>query len=513
MLGTSRLVPGNGGGRRRRHARRLPELVRNADFVSSVAGREEERFRANLRSGMALFETELAIGELIGGETAFRLHDTHGFPIELTREIAAGRGARVDDSGFVVAMERQRDQSREAGRGKATGPHRIADYREIVEQFGPTTFIGYSAMEGEARVLAVLDAPRQERGGDLPRPDPLLCRVRRAGRDTGIISTATGRAMVLDTTLALPGLHRHLAVVESGCLTRARMRAQVDAERRTAIRRNHTGTHLLHWALREVLGSHVKQHGSLMAPDRLRFDFTHYNQVTRAELDEVEDLVNGQVLADMDVVTEEMPRAEAEPRVRSPSSGKSTGSGSGWYTPVSAPRTVRRDPCRTTGDDRAARDRVRGLHRVQPAPGRGLDGHRHAGTVAVQRSPARARRRLLKTSPESWRRHRAPAHRVAGGPGRPQDRPPGRPGRRSGSLSGGRPAALWLAAATASAPTVCGSWRWPYVPSRESRPSCSAAAPKKARSRSWPRSRRATRWSARAGGRRPPDARRRRGRP
>ena len=118
---------------------------------------------------------------------------------------------------------------------------------------------------------------------------------------------------MLDTTLALPGLHRHLAVVEKGFLTPGQdASASVDAERRTAIRRNHTGTHLLHWALREVLGPHVKQHGSLVAPDRLRFDFTHYAQVSRAELDEVEDLVNAEILADMEVITEELPRAEAE---------------------------------------------------------------------------------------------------------------------------------------------------------------------------------------------------------
>jgi alanyl-tRNA synthetase len=131
--------------------------------------------------------------------------------------------------------------------------------------------------------------------------------------DTGIISTGTGRALVLDTTLALPGLHRHLAAVEHGYISPGQeAQASVDAERRAAIRRNHTGTHLLHWALREVLGNHVKQQGSLVAPDRLRFDFTHYAPVTRSELDRVEDLVNTAVLEDMTVLTEELARAEAE---------------------------------------------------------------------------------------------------------------------------------------------------------------------------------------------------------
>ncbi|HXW79735.1 MAG TPA: DHHA1 domain-containing protein, partial [Acidimicrobiales bacterium] len=131
--------------------------------------------------------------------------------------------------------------------------------------------------------------------------------------DTGVISTGTGRARVVDTTYALPGLHRHLAVAEEGYISPGQeARAAVDGERRAAIRRNHTGTHLLHWALREVLGPHVKQQGSLVAPDRLRFDFTHYAPVSRTELDEVEDLVNSEILGDMAVVTEEMPRAEAE---------------------------------------------------------------------------------------------------------------------------------------------------------------------------------------------------------
>ena len=131
--------------------------------------------------------------------------------------------------------------------------------------------------------------------------------------DTGLISTGTGRVLVLDTTLALPGLHRHLAAIEHGYISPGQeAKASVDAERRAAIRRNHTGTHLLHWALREVLGKHVKQQGSLVAPDRLRFDFTHYAPVTRAELDRVEDLVNTEVLEDMKVLTEELARAEAE---------------------------------------------------------------------------------------------------------------------------------------------------------------------------------------------------------
>jgi alanyl-tRNA synthetase len=291
-----------------------PDLVANADFVSGVAAREEERFRANLRSGMALLEAELASAELIGGETAFKLHDTHGFPIELTREIAAGRGAGVDDEGYGLAMQRQREQSREAGRGKTGGAQaNLPAYREIVEQFGPSVFTGHTALGGQARVLAVLDGEEDGTVEIFLDRTPFYAESGGQVGDTGTISTSTGSALVTGTTAALPGLHRHVAVISEGRLSAGQeAEVAVDTERREAIRRNHTGTHLLHWALREVLGPHVKQQGSLVAPDRLRFDFTHYAPVTRAEMDQIEDLVNTQVLGDMEVMTEELPRAEAE---------------------------------------------------------------------------------------------------------------------------------------------------------------------------------------------------------
>jgi alanyl-tRNA synthetase len=315
MLGTSRLVcPDMVEAVVEVMRDAYPDLARNADFVASVAGREEERFRASLRSGMALLEAELAAGPAIGGETAFKLHDTHGFPVELTREIAAGRGAVVDEDGFAVAMGRQREQSREGGKGKAGAEHAsLPEYKEILEQFGPTTFIGYEALEGDARVLAVLELDKKGQVEIFLDRTPFYAESGGQVGDTGIISTGTGRALVLDTALALPGLHRHLAAIEQGYISPGQeARVAVDTERRAAIRRNHTGTHLLHWALREVLGTHVKQQGSLVAPDRLRFDFTHYAPVTRAELDRVEDLVNTEVLEDMTVLTEELARAEAE---------------------------------------------------------------------------------------------------------------------------------------------------------------------------------------------------------
>ena len=405
-----------------------PDLVHNADFVSGVAAREEERFRANLRSGMTLLEAELAAGPVIGGETAFKLHDTHGFPIELTREIAAGRGAALDDDGFALAMQRQREQSREAGRGKGgAGQGNLAAYREIVDQFGPTMFTGYTALEGRGRVLAVLEGEEKGTVEIFLDRTPFYAESGGQVGDTGTISTPTGRALVRGTTPALPGLHRHVAVVTDGHLTAAQeAEVAVDAGRRAAIRRNHTGTHLLHWALRQVLGQHVKQQGSLVAPDRLRFDFTHYAPVTRAEMDQIEDLVNAQILGDMEVVTEELPRAEAEAKGAIAFFGDKYGErvrvvhAGGHSVELCGGTHVERlgmiGPVEVVSGE---------LDRVQPAPGGSLDRHRHPGTAAGQRGAPGSRRRPAEGDARgAWRRHRAAPAGAARSPGPIEGCPP-----------------------------------------------------------------------------------------
>jgi alanyl-tRNA synthetase len=288
-----------------------PDLPRNRDFIESVIAREEERFRHTLKSGLALLEAEMEKGAL-SGEVAFRLHDTHGFPIELTRELAAEHGASVDLDGFETAMSAQRERARADAKGKATGELAASAYRELVESFGPTEFTGYSEYESTARVLAVLDAE----GGDVEiflDRTPFYAEGGGQVGDIGVIETDTGRAQVLDTTAALPGLHRHRAHITEGTINAGQdARAAIDGPRRDAIRRNHTGTHLLHWALREVLGTHVKQQGSLVAPDRLRFDFSHYEAVTPDELTRVEDLANARILADEKVHAFETSKGHAE---------------------------------------------------------------------------------------------------------------------------------------------------------------------------------------------------------
>jgi alanyl-tRNA synthetase len=300
-----------------------PDLVRNADFVTGVASREEERFRATLRSGMTRLTAELERAAVVSGEVAFGLHDTHGFPVELTREIAAEQGKGVDEAGFASAMAVQRELSKGKGKG-ATGSSsdRVGAYRAILDESGPTTFVGYVHETVTARVLEVLEAAGGDDGPDgdkTPRWEifldstPFYAEGGGQVGDTGTIETDSGLARVLDTTVAVPGLTRHLVTFEEGEIRPGQAAtAVIDTVRRAAIRRNHTGTHLLHWALRTVLGDHVKQQGSLVAPDRLRFDFTHYGPVGPDEIARIEDLVNEQVLADPAVDIREMSRAEAD---------------------------------------------------------------------------------------------------------------------------------------------------------------------------------------------------------
>jgi alanyl-tRNA synthetase len=273
-----------------------PDLVAGRDHVVEMIGREEERFRQTLERGSALLDAELdaldGTSEL-GGQVAFVLHDTYGFPLEVTKEMAELRGVGVDEDGFSAAMAEQRERSRAAGRrtGVAAGGQADAE-RAVLAEHGPTVFTGRDEDTSTATVLAVV--------GDAVFLDRTPFYAESGGQvgDTGTITTPTGTARVLDTTLALPGLHRHTVEVTDGVIEPAQpATASIDAARRAAIRRNHTATHLLHWALREVLGPHVKQQGSLVAPDRLRFDFAHHSAMTAEQVAAVEDLANAEVLS------------------------------------------------------------------------------------------------------------------------------------------------------------------------------------------------------------------------
>ncbi|MGH9178786.1 MAG: alanine--tRNA ligase, partial [Acidimicrobiales bacterium] len=228
-----------------------PELVRNAEFVADIVAREEAKFRQTLRLGLSALDTALEEATEVPGAVAFRLHDTFGFPIELTREIAAERHATVDEEGFRQAMEKQRRRAR-ADRSTTAAGGEGRDYRELLDQFGTTDFTGYGEYQTPTRVLAVLPGEDGTVEVFLDR-SPFYAESGGQVGDTGLIVTEQGRANVLDTTAPLPGLHRHTARLLEGALEPGQEAvAAIDAARRDAIRRNHTGTHLLHWALREV---------------------------------------------------------------------------------------------------------------------------------------------------------------------------------------------------------------------------------------------------------------------
>jgi alanyl-tRNA synthetase len=288
-----------------------PEIVKSRDLVIGVVSREEERFRQTLARGLEFLDDVLARGN-VNGDDAFFLHDTLGFPIDLTREIASERNRRVDHDGFQSRMAEQRARAKEAHKaagGRDDAPLEL--YRELLEEVGPTEFTGRQEYETVgATVKALVGGHERLAQADagttlavvLDRTPFYAASGGQIG-DTGVLETGDGaRVRVTDTQYGLPGLVIHLGVVEAGTLTDgAELVARIDGERRDAIRRNHTATHVLHWALREVLGDHVQQAGSYVGPDRLRFDFSHYEAVSPSALAEIEALANAEVISDAPV--------------------------------------------------------------------------------------------------------------------------------------------------------------------------------------------------------------------
>ena len=301
-----------------------PELATNSDFILGVITREEEKFRSTLRTGLSILEGEFSgKAKSISGSSAFALHDTYGFPLELTQEIASERGVSVDTDGFESEMTQQRERAKSARKNEAADPQRVAAYKSLVDVNGATNFVGYDRDATDATVLAVLGPFDHEDGSAVYEmfldSSPFYAESGGQVGDTGtIVSTAstsgqpTASAQVIDTTFAAPGLRRHLVRITRGSFAAGdRVHAAIDSIARAATRRNHTATHVLHWALREVLGEHVKQAGSLVAPDRLRFDFSHYEAVTAAEIRRIEQLSNAQVIANSRVTAEEMSKQAA----------------------------------------------------------------------------------------------------------------------------------------------------------------------------------------------------------
>jgi alanyl-tRNA synthetase len=290
-----------------------PALVRDLDLVLATVEREEGHFRRTLEAGSLILDEELAKGTgRVPGEVAFRLHDTHGFPIELTVEMAAEAGSEVDLAGFETAMALQRRRAQADARARRATGGDEATYRDLLDTSGSTLFTGYERYEGPATVVAVLAGSEPDAAEIVLDRTPFYAESGGQVGDTGSITTETGKATVTDTQSVLPGLVVHRARVEGELFPGQDALAVIDAPRREATRRNHTGTHLLHSALRQVLGDHVRQQGSSVAPDRLRFDFSHHQAVRPEELAAVAEMANRDVLDDAPVEVVETSKTEAE---------------------------------------------------------------------------------------------------------------------------------------------------------------------------------------------------------
>ena len=273
-----------------------PEVLENHAFIRDVVEREEVRFRETLGRGLVLLEGAVAgleDGEPLDGSVTFLLHDTYGFPFEVTEEIARERDVELDRDGFEAELAEQRRRAREDFVSRSVETGDLTPYLEVVEEFGETEFVGRDRDESTAHVLAVTD-----RGVVLDRT-PFYAEAGGQIGDTGhlYLDGSDEALAVSDTTYVVAGLHLHHVEGAAGRLRPGQgVRAVIDSERRAAIRRHHTGTHILHWALRAVLGTHVKQQGSLVAPDRLRFDFSHYSGLSNDEIGAIEDLANSEIL-------------------------------------------------------------------------------------------------------------------------------------------------------------------------------------------------------------------------
>ncbi|MPZ55055.1 MAG: alanine--tRNA ligase [Rhizobiales bacterium] len=298
-----------------------PELVRAEALVTETLKLEETRFRRTLERGLAILEEKsgtLKKGDMFDGETAFTLYDTYGFPLDLTQDALRVCGIGVDIASFTDAMERQRAQARAswAGSGEAATE---AVWFALRERIGTTEFLGYDTESAEGVVAALIrdgaevDALKTgESGAVILNQTPFYAESGGQVGDTGIMTGDGARFRVVDTQKKAGDLFVHLGTVEAGTLKQGMALAlDVDHDRRTAIRGNHSATHLLHEALRQVLGDHVAQKGSLVAPDRLRFDFSHPKPMSAEEIERVEDIANDIVLQNAPVTTRLMAQDDA----------------------------------------------------------------------------------------------------------------------------------------------------------------------------------------------------------
>lgn len=300
-----------------------PELVEKSALIDGILTAEEERFGATLDAGESKLTAELKQledGAQLSGEVAFLLHDTYGFPIDLTREIAANAGHVVDMDAFDAAMTEQRERARKSANRDAWG-NAQSIWVALSDRLDETVFDGYdnNELSGVRVVALVQDGQEVESASAGSEVEVVLDRTpfyaEMGGQvgDTGKLTAPGLYVHVTDTKHRDGGLESHVGVVEEGTISVGdSVTATIDAGRRELIRRNHTATHLLDAALKKVLGDHVNQAGSLVAPDRMRFDFTHFEALTKDELDRIEGMVNAEIFAAKPVVTQIMSIEDAK---------------------------------------------------------------------------------------------------------------------------------------------------------------------------------------------------------
>ncbi len=301
-----------------------PELAEKEEYIRKVIRIEEERFAATIDQGIAIlneFITELKASgrSVLPGSMAFKLHDTYGFPLDLTREIAEEAGLTVDEEGFKAEMNEQKKKAREALKSRETSAWG-QDLAAGLDKSLKTEFVGYGSYSSESNILyIIIDGEQSENAQQGDEVTVILDRTpfyaESGGQvaDTGTITTKNGVVRVNDCKKTAEGLYLHNGVVEEGIIEKGtEVTASIDVERRLSIARNHTTTHLLQKALQNVLGNHVTQAGSLVEPDRLRFDFHHFSAMTKDELKRVENEVNAKILENLVVDVREMPVDEAK---------------------------------------------------------------------------------------------------------------------------------------------------------------------------------------------------------
>ena len=290
-----------------------PELVRGQALITQTLFNEEAKFRETLARGLKILEEEKSLlkdGEMFSGQSAFKLYDTYGFPLDLTQDILKSNNIKVDTAGFEQSMQEQKERARKSWVGSGQTAEK-AIWFEVENQVGPTEFLGYSFESSEGLIVALIDDSNQveciEKLGQefwlLANQTPFYAESGGQKGDMGLISCQNFTVKVIDTKKFL-GLHAHLCLLESGkVLKNTSAHFIIDGKYRANLKRNHTATHLLHAALKQVLGEQVIQKGSLVAHDKLRLDINHHQQISAVEIERIEQIVNNFILENLEVQT------------------------------------------------------------------------------------------------------------------------------------------------------------------------------------------------------------------